>query len=137
MINSPLNLNLPHCFLCMTARYCQRFRRFLSRDFKFSATSDRKGPGCVAEFCAMTCFHSFEKTTIEFIFNWLYIYSHNCQNRKFSVQVLLQTSNILELKMNVNRSATGVFCKIFSDGYSFAKRQWRKKKGGFRQSCFW
>ena len=31
--------------------YC--FASFDSRDFKFSATSDRKGPGCVAEFCAM------------------------------------------------------------------------------------
>ena len=31
--------------------YC--FASFDSRDFKFSATSDRKVPGCVAEFCAM------------------------------------------------------------------------------------
>ena len=31
--------------------YC--FTSFDSRDFKFSATSDRKGPGCVAEFCAI------------------------------------------------------------------------------------
>ena len=31
--------------------YC--FASFDSRDFKFSATRDRKGPGCVAEFCAM------------------------------------------------------------------------------------
>ena len=31
--------------------YC--FASFGSRDFKFSATSDRKSPGCVAEFCAM------------------------------------------------------------------------------------
>ena len=33
--------------------YC--FTSFDSREFKFSATSDRKGPGCVAEFCAMGC----------------------------------------------------------------------------------
>lgn len=25
--------------------------------------------------------------------------------------------------MNVNRSVTGVFCKIFSDGYSFTKKK--------------
>ena len=29
------------------------FASFDSQDFKFSATSDGKGPGCVAEFCAM------------------------------------------------------------------------------------
>ena len=33
--------------------YC--FASVDSRDFKFSATSDRKGPRCVAEFCAMNC----------------------------------------------------------------------------------
>ena len=34
--------------------YC--FASFDSRAFKFSATSDGKGPGCVAAFCAMRAF---------------------------------------------------------------------------------
>ena len=43
-----------------TGRCCAVFGHFLycfasfdSRDFKFSAISDEKSPGCVAEFCAM------------------------------------------------------------------------------------
>jgi len=37
--------------------YC--FAAFDSRDFKFSASSDGKGPGCVAQFCAMEAFSSY------------------------------------------------------------------------------
>jgi len=48
----------PFSLLCFVV-----FFLFDSQDFKFSATGDRKDPGCVAEFCTMT-FRIFRRVII-------------------------------------------------------------------------